>query len=117
MTNLENVRRFIYRESRLVTAFQVEFIVARSTLRGVCRNVSDAGIRAEFDDPLIVGGSGLLILRPPSGILELQAQVAYIQRRQVGLLFVFANLWERTMTMMFIASIADDTGQAPVILL
>jgi hypothetical protein len=112
---LDNIRNFVYRESRLVTGFPVEFVVAGATFRGICRDVSDAGIRAEFDDPLVVGGSGLLILRPPTGVLELQAQVAYIERRQIGLLFVFETSWERNMTMDFIAAIAGDSGQSPVV--
>ena len=79
-----------------------------SPFRGLCRDVSDAGIRAEFDDPLTVGGSGLLILRPPTGVLELRAQVAYIEKQQVGLLFLFETSWERRMTIEFIAAIAND---------
>ena len=72
---------------------------------GFCKDVGQAGIRAEFDDPITVGSSGLLILRPPAGVLELHAQVAYIEKRQVGLLFLFETSWERRMTIEFIASI------------
>jgi len=113
--NLNNIRNFVYREPRLATGFFIEFVVGGATLRGLCRDVSDAGVRCEFDEPLVAGNSGLLILRPPTGVLEVKAQVAYVERRQVGLLFVFETSWERTMTMGFIAAIADDAGQSPMV--
>jgi hypothetical protein len=72
--------------------------------------VSDTGIRAEFDDLIEEGSSGLLILRPPTGVLEIPAQVAYVEKRQVGLLFLFETLWERRMTIEFIATIARATA-------
>jgi hypothetical protein len=90
----------------------VEFVPGTSPFRGLCRDISDAGIRAEFDAPLIVGDSGLLILRPHTGVLELRAQVTYIERREVGLLFLFGTPWERRMTVEFVAAIANDTGTA-----
>jgi hypothetical protein len=112
MRDLDGIRRFVFREPRMTTGFHVEFVPGASPFRGLCRDISDAGIRAEFDDPLIVGDSGLLILRPPTGVLELRAQVAYIEKRQVGLLFLFGTPWERRMTVEFIAAIANDTGTA-----
>jgi hypothetical protein len=115
MRDLDGIRRFVYREPRTTTGFHVDFVVAGPPFRGLCRDVSDAGIRAEFDDPLIVGGSGLLILRPPTGVLELRAQVAYIEKRQVGLLFLFETPWERRMTIEFVAAIANDAGMAPIV--
>ncbi len=115
MTDLDSIRRFVYREPRTSTGFRVNFIAGGSSLHGLCRDVSDAGIRAEFDDPLIVGDSGLLILRPPTGVLELRAQVAYMEKRQVGLLFLFETAWERTMTIEFIAAIAHDPGTSAMV--
>jgi hypothetical protein len=95
--------------------FHVDFAPAGSPFRGLCRDISEAGVRAEFDDPIIVGDSGLLILRPPTGVLELRAQVAYIEKRQVGLLFLFETPWQRRMTIEFIASIANHAGMAPIV--
>jgi hypothetical protein len=87
------------------TGFPVEFSGEGPAFRGLCTDVSEAGIRAEFDDPIMVGSSGLLILRPPTGVLELLAQVAYVEKRQVGLLFLFETAWERRMTAEFIVAI------------
>jgi hypothetical protein len=115
MRALSGIRRFTYREPRMTAGFRVEFVTTGSPFRGLCRDVSDAGIRAEFDDPLTVGGSGLLILRPPTGVLELRAQVAYIEKEQVGLLFLFETSWERRMTMEFIAAIGNDGGRSATV--
>jgi PilZ domain len=115
MRDLDSIRRFVYRDPRTTTGFKVDFIAAGTPLRGLCRDVSDAGIRAEFDDPLTVGDSGLLILRPPTGVLELRAQVAYMEKRQVGLLFIFETPWERTLTIEFIAAIANDPGTSAIV--
>jgi hypothetical protein len=85
------------------------------TIHGFCRDVSDAGIRAEFDGDVITGNSGLLILRHPLGVLKLDAQIAYIEKYQVGLVFHFHSPWERRMTIEFIASIANHTGTSLVV--
>jgi hypothetical protein len=108
--DLDAIRRFVYREPRLTTGFTVDFVSGGRPWRGLCRDVSDAGIRAEFDDLIEVGSSGLLILRPPTGVLEIPARVAYIKKRQVGLLFLFQTVWERRMTIEFIAAITKVTG-------
>jgi hypothetical protein len=115
LRDLDGIRKFVFREPRMTTGFHVDFVTGGLPLRGLCRDVSDAGIRAEFDDPFIVGDSGLLILRPPTGVLELRAQVAYIEKRQVGLLFLFETPWERRMTIEFISAIANDTGKPPIV--
>jgi hypothetical protein len=115
MRDLDSIRRFVYREPRTSTGFHVNFIAGGSPLHGSCRDISETGIRAEFDDPITIGDSGLLILRPPTGVLELRAQVAYVEKRQVGLLFLFGTPWERTMTIEFIAAIANDPGTSAIV--
>jgi hypothetical protein len=99
----------------MTTGFTVEFATGGPPFRGLCRDVSDAGIRAEFDDLIEVGSSGLLILRPPTGVLEIPARVAYVEKRQVGLFFVFKTPWERRITNDFIAAIAKVTGTSPIV--
>ena len=114
MRDLDTIRRFVYREPRTSTGFNVTFIAEGTPRNGLCRDVSETGIRAEFDDPLAVEDSGLLILRPPTGVLELRAQVAYVEKRQVGLLFIFETPWERMMTIEFVAAIANDPGTSAI---
>jgi hypothetical protein len=112
---VDSLRKFQYREPRLKTGFNVDFVAKGQLFSGLCRDVSNAGIRGEFEGPIVVGSDGLLILRPPFGVLELQAHVAYIEKRQVGLLFVFDTPWERTTTLDFIAAIAKGAGANPVV--
>jgi hypothetical protein len=95
--------------------FDVDFEAGDETFHGLCRDVSDAGIRVEFDGSVVVGIGGLLILRHPTGVLKLEARVAYIEKCQVGLLFLFTSQWERELTIEFIASIANHTGNSQVI--
>jgi hypothetical protein len=115
MRDVDSIRRFVYREPRTSTGFHINFIAGGTPLHGSCRDISETGIRAEFDDPVVLGDSGLLILRPPTGVLELRAQVAYIEKRQVGLLFLFGTPWERTLTIEFISAIANDPSTSAIV--
>jgi hypothetical protein len=113
MSDVDSFRNFQYREPRLKTGFGVDFVVDGELFSGVCRDVSSAGIRGEFEGPVTVGSDGLLILHPPFGVLELHARVAYIEKRQVGIVFLLETPWERTTTLEFIAAIAKVTGTNP----
>ena len=108
MNEPDSIRKFEYRPCRLKTGFSVDFIVGGETLHGLCTDVGDVGIRAEFGSSLAVGASGLLILRHPVGVLKLEARVAYIEKCQVGLVFLFQTPAECEITSEFIASIAND---------
>lgn len=103
MSDVESIRRFQYRHSRHKANFSVEFIVGGQTFHGFCKDVSDAGIRAEFDGSVVVGSSGFLILRKPSGELRLEAQVTYLEKRQVGLNFLLKTISEHGTLIEFIA--------------
>jgi len=95
--------------------FEVDFVSGGNTLKGLCRDVSDTGIRAEFEGSVDLASSGLLILCHPTGVLRIQAQVAYVEKCQVGLLFLFKTQWEREMTIEFINAIADQTTHSQVV--
>jgi PilZ domain len=110
MKDSDNIRRFEYRPCRTKAGFCVDFVAEGETLHGLCRDVGDTGIRAEFDGSVVVGSSGLLILRPPTGVLKLEARVAYIEKFQVGLVFLFQTAAEREMAIEFIASVANQTA-------
>jgi hypothetical protein len=88
--------------------FDVTFLVGRETVHGICRDLSGTGVRAEFDGQVIVGSSGQLILHHPSGVLNLEAQVAYIEKNQVGLVFLFKTPSECTLMARLIAAIANE---------
>jgi hypothetical protein len=115
MSNPDSIRRFEYRPCRAAAGFLVDFVTGEKILHGLCRNVSVAGIRAEFDGSVVIGTSGLLVLRHPTGVLQLESQVAYIELSQVGLVFLFRTAWEREITTTFIASIANYTADPLVV--
>jgi hypothetical protein len=115
MTNPGTIRKFEYRPCRIATGFEVDFVVQEDVFHGVCRDVSDAGIRATFDNSLTVGSSGRLALRHPVGVLELEAQVAYIEKQYVGLVFLFKTPWESARTIDYMALIANYEADSFVV--
>jgi PilZ domain len=104
------MRRFEYRHPRTTTGFRVDFVVGGETLHGLCRDISDAGIRAEFDDPVAVGSCGLLTLRHPTRLLKVEAQVAYIEKYQAGLSFLSQTPEQHAATMELIALITNHAS-------
>jgi hypothetical protein len=115
MNELDSIRKFEYRPCRIRAGLKVEFVTENQTLAGRCNDVSDEGIRATLDGSTEVGCSGILILRHPACVLEVEAQAAYVDKCQVGLAFLFRSPWERAMTVDFIASVADNLGSSTVI--
>lgn len=111
----KDIRKFEYRPCRIATGFDVDFVTGEETFQGLCRDVSDSGIRVAFDESPPVGASGVLSLRHPNGTLEIEAQVGYVKEREVGFLFVFKTDWQRELTTEFIASIANISAVAPVV--
>jgi hypothetical protein len=107
MTDPSSIRKFEYRPCRISTGFEIDFVVGEDVFHGACRDVSDSGIRATLDDSVTVGGAGRLTLRHPIGILELDAQVAYIEKHHVGLVFLFRTPWESAKAIDYMASIAN----------
>jgi hypothetical protein len=112
MAEPNNIRKFQYRPCRIAAGFDVDFVAGGETLHGICRDVSNSGIRATLNGSVAVGNSGVLILHHPMGVLELEAQVAYIEELQVGLEFLFKTPWECAMTIEFVASIANHSSTA-----
>jgi PilZ domain len=118
MSSLDSIRKFEYRPFRMRIGFDVDFEVEGMTLHGSCRDVSDAGIRVEFYGAVVVGSSGVLTLHylkhyPTSG-LSVEAHVAYVEKYQVGLVFLFKTQCQRDLTMDFITTIANLTA-APIV--
>jgi len=112
MTEPSNIRKFEYRPCRIAAGFCVDFVAEGETFHGICRDVSNSGIRATLSCSVAVGNSGVLTLHHPLGVLELEAQVAYIEELQVGLEFLFKTSWERAMTIEFVASIVNYSSTA-----
>lgn len=112
MTKPSTIRKFQYRPFRIDAGFGVDFVAAGVTLHGICRDVSNSGVRAALEGSVTVGDSGLLILRPSIGVLEVEAKVAYIGELHVGFEFLFKTPWECTTTTAFVSSIASHSTTA-----
>lgn len=108
MSDLESVRKFEFRPCRMKAGFDVTFLAGGETVHGICRDLSGAGVRAEFDGLVATGSSGELILRHPSGVLNLEAQVAYVEKSQVGLVFLFRTPSECALVTRLIAALANE---------
>jgi|HubBroStandDraft_1064217.scaffolds.fasta_scaffold496504_1 hypothetical protein len=115
MKNDQSFRRFEYRPCRITAGFDLEFVADGKTLLGICSDVSDEGIRATLDGAVVVGSFGLVVFRHSTGLLELEAQVAYIDERQVGLVFLFQTSWERGMVTSLIASIQNNPDDSLIV--
>jgi len=115
MSALKSIRKFEYRPCRIAAGFDVDFVVGAETIHGRCRDVSDTGIRAALDVFVSVGSSGLLILRHPTGELEIESRIAYAEKDHVGLIFLFRSSWEREITSDYIASISSIADASLII--
>jgi hypothetical protein len=115
MKDLETVRKFEYRPCRIDTGFNVEFIAGQLKLHGQCRDVSNAGIRAKLDGQVVVGSSGTLTLHHPRSVLELEAQVIYMDKGHAGFAFKFQSPLEAEMTSAYIAAIVNSKASPLVV--
>lgn len=115
MTDPGTIRKFEYRPCRIVTGFEIDFVVQKDVFHGTCRDVSDAGIRATLDGSVTVGISGRLTLRHPVGVLEVEAQVAYIEKLFVGFVFLFETPWESAKVIDYMALIAKYEADSQVV--
>ena len=115
MKTEDSVRKFEYRPCRVTASFDLEFVAQGKTLHGLCEDVSHEGIRATLDGSVVVGSFGLVIFGHATDLIEIEAQVAYIERSHIGLVFLFHTQWERAMIDKLIASIQDGSGDAPIL--
>jgi hypothetical protein len=115
MKKQDSVRKFEYRPSRTAGGFDLEFIADGKTITGFCKDLSEEGIRATLDGPVVVGSFGLVVFRHSTGTLELEAQVAYIDKLHIGIVFLFQTAWERTAINNLIALIQDIPGESMVV--
>jgi len=119
MTDPGTIRKFEYRPSRITTTFKIDFAVGERVFRGVCRDVSVSGIRAVLDGSLTVGSSGQHTLHHPVGVLDLEAQITYIEKENeeeyVGLVFLFRTPWETANSIGYMDSIANYKANAPMV--
>ncbi|HEV2134606.1 MAG TPA: PilZ domain-containing protein [Terracidiphilus sp.] len=92
---MANIRTFQYRPRRVETGFAVDFECAGRTNQGVCWNMAETGMRAEFASAVHLGDFGQLALYHAGIVLQIDAEVTHVNGRQAGLSFRFQNDRER----------------------
>jgi hypothetical protein len=92
---VENIRPFEYRPRRIETGFAVDFACGSRTSQGVCWNIAEAGIRAEFASFVRRGEIGQITLYLSGRVFKFDGEVVYASGRHVGLVFRFQNQRER----------------------
>ena len=100
------MRKLEYRRPRRPVSFTVEFLSNGEILRGLCRDVTDAGLRVDFDGRAIIGTSGTLTLRHPTRVFSIKATIAYLDNAHTVLTFLFDTPQERGTAAQFFTSIA-----------
>ena len=106
--DLDSVRKFEYRLFRISAGFAVSFVLDNQIFRGLCKDISDTGIRAEFDGPLLPGAEGSLTLHHRTGDSKFDARVAHSRSGEVGIEFVFQAPWQHEMAIQAVAAIVND---------
>ncbi len=89
------MRDLLYRLPRFSADFPVDIIVGEIALLGVCKNISENGMRGEFRHRLPVGTEGLIRLNHPQQSMEVTGKVAYFAQYQMAFHFLFKSEGER----------------------
>lgn len=59
---MTSLRKFLYRFPRFETSSRVDFIFGDTILLGVCREISESGLRSTFSNTVAPGTEGLITL-------------------------------------------------------
>ena len=97
------MRKLEYRHPRKISIFNIEFVVDGTPIRGLCKDVSQDGIRAGLDTHTPIGSTGTLKLRHPMRLLTINARLTYLDKAEVGLAFLFEDSDERDAVTEFVA--------------
>jgi hypothetical protein len=98
------MRTFEYRQPRLMTQYHVDFYVEGDVFHGTCTDVSDGGISARFDGPVLVGSRGEVTLQHNRHSFTMEAVVAHLEGDHAGLKFVCRTDEERLLSEQFVAA-------------
>lgn len=104
------MRKLEYRHPRKTSIFNIEFLVDGVTIHGVCKDVSEDGVRAGLDRHTAVGTLGLLKLRHPMRVLTINARLSYLDKAEVGFAFLFEESQEREAATEFVAMLSARPG-------
>jgi hypothetical protein len=89
------MRDLSYRLPRFSAHFPVDVIVGEMAILGVCKNISETGMRGEFRHRLAIDAEGLIRLNHPQQSMELRAKVVHCTQHQMAFFFLFQSEVER----------------------
>ncbi len=89
------MRDLLYRLPRHMADFPVDIIVGEIAILGVCKDISDHGMRGEFRHRLPLDTEGLIRLNPPMLSMELKGILVHATQTQMSFEFKFQSEAER----------------------
>ena len=98
---------FRYRIPRFSISFPVDFLVGEVSVIGRCVDISEAGMRGLFRQPMPVGTVGLLTLSRAPWRIEVNARVAYFSSDQMVLRFVSSSSYDRVKLRQFMQAFSN----------
>ena len=75
--------------------FPVDVIIGEMAILGVCKNISETGMRGEFRQRLPIETEGLIRLNHPQQVMELRGKVVHYAQYQMAFHFLFQSESER----------------------
>ena len=85
------MRRFLYRLPRFRTEVPLDFIVGDTVFLGVCVNISESGLRANFSLPVVPGSEGLITLYWNDVGYQSHALVESVKQDEARIRFLFQS--------------------------
>ncbi len=89
------MRDLFYRLPRFAADFPVDVIIGEMAILGVCKNISETGMRGEFRHRLPLETEGLIRLNHPQRNMELRGKVVHYAQYQMAFHFLFQSEVER----------------------
>ena len=90
----------------------LEFVVQGIPVRGRSRDLSEKGLFAFLEEPVLAGTQGRVRLQIESCSVEIAAEVAYAELREVGLRFEFRSTAEQAFVQMLVKVVSRTAGKA-----
>ena len=113
------MRDLLYRLPRFSVDFPVDVIVGEIAILGLCKNISETGMRGEFRQRLPLQTEGLIRLNHPQQSMEIRGRMIHFARFDMAFLFLFQSeaerrrLYEFARSVMIVGASLRKTAPAP----
>jgi len=100
-----NMRKFDYRSPRFSIDLPVTFMQGRSTQLGRCKEISEEGMKIEFNDPASLNSYGAAYLICDDLGLQVSVRVMHIGAESSGIKFLYESRAQRERVSRLVASL------------